>query len=243
MWTTTQPQTSWGANKLPFVTLDIETANPPEEEIQAELANWKPSGNVSKAETIEKQKSEAEARIRDRAGLLDGAPVCSVAIDSPLGGLVLHTLKANPIPGLMHLPANDERSLLVMLRVFLDGFTDKGTVLVGHNIKGFDLPKLRLRFLSNGLKLPAILLPSFEIRVDDTMALFSRFFLIGERPFVTLNEVVRRLDISENGKAFAGKDIPQMVKDGRHAEIIMYNLLDAKMTTLAWKKLTSQIGD
>ncbi len=229
---------------LPWLVLDIETANPPEDAIQAEIAAWKPAANVKNAETIERQRAEAEPKIREKAGLLDCAPVACVAINSRYGMQVWHWLPFDgDIPNATAYPAADERQMLYALRAWLDQVADTGTVLVGHSVRGFDLPKLRLRYALHGLRLPLVFQPNPEIRVDDTMKLFARYFLIGDNPFVSLEEMARKLGIAGGEKVLTGKEVPAAIADGRCREVLTYCANDVYLETLAWKKLTSQIGE
>lgn len=226
-----------------FLTIDLETGFPSETDIQAEIAAWKPSGNAKKEETIERQRAEAEQKIRERSALLDSAPVVSIACQSDCFVRVFHSLKTETIPGVMQFPAPDEKTLLLLFRAFLDGFTTPETVLVGHNIRGFDLPKLRLRYLANGLRLPGILQPNPDTRTDDTMLLFSRYFAIGNREFVSLDEMGRKLGIVGQGKYLSGAEVPAAVAAGRHTEVVVYNVNDVLQTTQAWQRLTSKVGE
>lgn len=226
---------------FPWLCLDIETANPDDSIIEREIANWKPTGNVKDPAKIEAQRAEAETKIREKAGLLNAAPICSIAIHSCMECKVFHTLKVGEV-GIVNVAAPDERSMLMMLRQYLDTYCGEPTVLVGHNIKKFDLPKLRLRYAVHRLRLPEILAPTTEIPVDDTMILFARYFCVGERQFVSLGEMTDELGISNGGKILNGKQIPQMVEAGQHTEIVLYNAADAMLTTQAWQILTSQVG-
>lgn len=74
---------------------------------------------------------------------------------------------------------SDERSLLLALRAWLDSGTSPATTVVGHNLRAFDLPKLRHAFVRHGLKLPAILRPKLrdeeQAETVDTASLFKAF--------------------------------------------------------------------
>ena len=229
---------------LPWLVLDIETANPPEDAIQAEIAAWKPAANVKNADTIERQRAEAEPKIREKAGLLDCAPVACVAINSRYGMQVWHWLPTDAeIPNATAYPASDERQMLYALRVWLDQVANTETVLVGHNVRGFDFPKLRLRYAVHNLRLPHVFQPNPEIRVDDTMRLFSRYFAIGDQPFVSLEEMARKLGIAGGDKVLNGKEVPQAIVEGRYREVLTYCTVDTLLTTYAWQRLTSQVGE
>lgn len=232
---------------LPWICLDLETGNPPEDEIQAEIAAWRPPANLKRVETVEQARAEAAEKIREKAGLLDGAPVVSVALAFPLGleigTTILHTLRPVGVEGSFNQPT--EKDLLTTLRLWLDYWAGLETALIGHNVLGFDLPKLRLRFAVHGLRLPWILTPSPDIRVDDTMRIFARYFLIGDRQFVSLDEMTRRLGVGAP-KAMSGADVPRLAASddaNDHARVVQYNADDARMTAAAWQRLTSQIGD
>lgn len=237
-----QPAPAW----IPgwsWVCLDIETDAPPESEIQRELALWKPSGNARKEETIEKQRAEAETKIRERGALLDSAPVACIALITALGNpWVLHTLKPSRQPAnCLESGFESEREMLVQLRAALNSQCTPDTTLIGFNLIGFDLPKLRFAFVRNSLKLPFCLSPQADQPTCDVMRLW-RAYTTKDGPFFSLTEVAQRLGLLDGPKAMSGAEVPRAIAEGRHAEILEYCADDARMTAAAWQRLTSQVG-
>lgn len=234
----------WTNPGWPWVCLDIETGNPPESEIQREIALWKPPGNLKKTDTIEAARAEAEAKIRERGALLDSAPIACVAlVTTTAHPWVLHTLKpARPVTACSLSGFETEREMLTTLRTALDSHCGPDTVLIGFNLFGFDLPKLRYAYVRNSLRLPLCLSPQVEQPTCDVMRLW-RAFTVKDGPFFSLAEVAQRLGLLEGGKSMSGAEVPKAIAEGRAAEVLEYCAADAAMTAAAWLKLTSQTGD
>ena len=136
-----------------------------------------------------------------------------------------------------------------MLRAFrewADMVTDRDTILVGHHLVGFDLPKLRERYVHHRLKLPEILDPTRDPLqpAADTMRLFSRYFSI-EHPegMVSLDEAAVKLGLPRTKPIITGADVPRLYRQKKHREILTYCILDVLTTTRLYELLTGQAGD
>ena len=155
--------------------------------------------------------------------------------------------EAPGITGWLCLPCMDEKGLLVALRSILDATTGPDTVLVGQNILGFDLPKLRNAYLRHRLCLPAALRPmDGESRqpVFDTMREI-RFFSMenADERFVSLDTVARVLGIPQPKQVITGADCPRLHREGEHAVILTYCCVDVATTERAFLLMNGEAAE
>lgn len=214
------------AGPLEWLCLDIETvAGRPESAEEWARRYWAPN-ELWKPETIGKRYLEALAKKRERLALLDSAGIAVIAIrDSGLRPVtVTHACGAQAPEfrewgpefrewGLIGGYA-DERSLLKWLRDFLNQHTDEGTLLVGHNARDFDLPRLRYAYLRAGLQLPGVL-ASPDVRVFDTMREYARRFSVEREEFISLATVLEALGMPNHKELMDGSQIGQMLEKVR----------------------------
>lgn len=119
--------------------------------------------NPEALKTPEWESFKARREVEDSyAGLHPAfALVASVAVNH--GGLGLVIRKPTP---------EQECDLLTELAEFLDTYSSN-TQLVGHNIKGFDIPMLQNRMVAHKIALPDILRTRnkkpWELNIEDTM--------------------------------------------------------------------------
>lgn len=232
-----------------WVCIDLETSAAPDDVIAEAVAAWKAPSSW-KPETVESKRAEAEARIRDRSALLDQAPIICAAVQTDRERLVLNGMStsAHTVEEWTTLPCENERGLLATLRVWLDHNTGPDTIIVGHNVSGFDLPKLRGAYLRAGLRLPKILRvdqpPELRPRVFDTMSQF-RYFSPEYRDerYVSLEVVARYLGIPKPKTHVVGSDVPRLHADGQHAVICTYCALDTAITARAYLLMTGTAPD
>ena len=179
-----------------YVVIDLETGDAPPDAIAAAIAAWKAPSNW-KPETVEAKRVEAAEKIIEKSALLDASPILCLALKTDRMSVILNGMDASSpeIPGWWCLPCVDERGLLLALRTILDVSVGTGTVIAGHNIVGFDLPKLRNAFLRQRLKLPDALAYSFS---DFTQPAFdtmrqARYFSMEhyDERYVSLDAVAR----------------------------------------------------
>jgi hypothetical protein len=234
--------------KLPAVCIDIETCNASENAINQELELWKPPSNW-KPETVEKNRAEQAEKIREKSALLDSAPIASIAICDNNGGVaVFHCLlleMGQQEEGYYSHRSEGEREMLIAFREWANTCTDENTVIVGFNL-GFDLPHLRIAYTRHGLKLPKLLIPHSGNRITDVMYLFSKYFTSKDLPFISLDEVAKRLGIASDGKQLHGADVPVYVASGepeKHRSVITYNAIDTLLTMRAFLICTGQAGE
>jgi hypothetical protein len=216
-----------------WLCLDIETGDAPEEAIQRAIDTWKAPRNW-KPKTVEKNHAEYATKVHDQAALLDASPILCVGLRSPSIGLMFSGMgqgHLSQIPGWSSvIECNDEAEMLIALASWLDTISDASTMLVGHNIRRFDAPKLRGAYVRHRLALPRCLRPvecGPSQPVTDTMSLFKHFSLEHRDDFmVSLDTVCAAFGIERPKQLISGAEVPQMYRDGRIAEILTYNAID-----------------
>lgn len=234
---------------LRFVSIDVETCDPDDldDVVELEIESWEPPSNMRDADKIAVRRAEAAEKIRTKAALTDDAPICVVAVYFDGSGACFSSAngKAKKVASKQHDGAyiyrcGDERSTLWWLREFLNGVctvpTDEveGTILVGHNIIKFDLPKLRLRYIANGLEVPELLCCGIGEQdaklapVFDTMRVFAHFYSNNGTPFVSLDRVCTLIGVESPKNGMDGKDVPEAWAKKKYAKVEEYCLGDAK---------------
>lgn len=130
----------------------------------------------------------------------------------------------------------DERTLLSITLPFLD----RDVRLVGHNLKGFDLPFPAKRYMANGFGVPSSLRVAgkkpWELVHVDTMEVM-RFG--GGQP-MSLRSACRLLGLKDPKENCSGSDVWSMWKDGKFDEIGTYNEGDAVVTLQVYEELVKR---
>lgn len=219
-----------------FLVLDIETGDAPEEAITAAVNAWKAPSNW-KPETVEKNRIEAAAKIREKAALLDASPILCVGIRSDRDCLLfsgMGELSTVDIAGWQIKAHPNECEMLKDVRTWLDAHTDEMTTLAGHNVRNFDLPKLRGAYVRHRLPLPACLRPreGQGQPVTDTMTLFRTFSMEHRDDFaVSLDVVCSTFGIKRIKQVITSADVPRLHLEGRIEDIINHCCIDVDDTT------------
>lgn len=224
-----------------YVVLDIETGDPDEAAIQAAIDGWKAPSNW-KPETVEKNRAEYAEKIRSKAALLDASPILCVGMRADTGAMMFSGMGD---PGPLNLAGwgeshhDTERDMLVAMAAWLNLHTDPLTVLVGHNVRGFDLPKLRGAYVRHRIPLPNCLRPvesGPSQPVTDTMSLFKHFSMEHrDALFVGLDTVCRAFGVPRPKQIISGANVPRLHKEGQIAPIIIYNAIDVDATTEVYR--------
>ena len=237
---------------LEWVCLDIETvAGRPESAEDWARRYWSPDSRWA-PETIGKRYLEALSKKREKLALMDAAGIAVIAIrDSGQRAVTVTHACGEQAPehrdwGLIGGYA-DERSLLKRLREFLDQHTDEGTLVVGHNVRGFDLPRLRFAYLRAGLQLPG-LLASPDVRVFDTMREFAHRFSVDMRSapseFISLATVLEKLDMPHHKDVMDGSQVGELLGAERTSQslevVLKYAALDVLVESELFLRLTGR---
>lgn len=237
------------ASKAKYIVLDIETGDAPEDAIAAAGENWKAPANVKDPAKIEARQIKAADKIRDKGALLDASPIlCAVLVTDSRGLVFDGTGASHGVESFHTTHAKDERGMLLNLRAFLDSHASPETVIVGHRVKKFDLPKLRNAYLRHKLRLPEILKPRGrnELRAEiiDTAELFHYFSMEhADNLFVSLDTVCTTLGIPRPKSVISGADVPKLHRAGRDVEILTYCAIDTAATAQAYLLMTGQAED
>lgn len=225
-----------------YLTLDIETrAGRPEDAERDMRMNWAPSA-AWKDETIGKRYHEMLDKKKERLALIDGSHVISIALKSDVDAAVIHCMRAeqpHPLAEARVQGFDTERDMLTALRYVFDTMCDEHTVLVGHNIRDFDLKKLRMAYARNGLRIPAVL----GNEVFDTMREWGFRFSATNDPFVSVADVCEVLGIPHHKNLVDGSQIEQLWAAGQFDTIINYNLLDVRTEHDLFLRMTGQNQD
>lgn len=229
-----------------WIVIDIETADAPEDAIQAAIDAWTPPANVRDPAKIADRRAEAEGRIRERAALLDAAPIICIAVrDAPTNARIFHAMGALNIclPGWAVDGYNNEAEMLQALQRYLDARVGPETILVGHNLRSFDLPKLRARYVHHRLPLPHCL--RVVGRTDDgqptadTMSLFRAYSVEHRDDYaVSLDTVAAAFGVPRPKEHVSGADVPRLYREGHYAEIVTYAAIDADVTAEIYRLMT-----
>lgn len=228
-----------------YLTLDLETkGGRPEDAERAMRMHWKPASNWKPA-TIGERYLEMLAKKQERLALIDGSEVISIALRSDSEARVLHCLylhAPNPQTGAMIEGFATQRDMLVALRALIDACVTPDTHLVGHNIRDFDLPKLRMAYLREGLRLP-LCLASDEQPIFDTMQVWGRRFSANRDCFVSVADVCEELGIETHKDLVDGSQVDGLYAEGKFDTIIKYNLLDVLVEHEMFRRMTGQNSD
>ena len=224
-----------------YVVLDIETiAGDPSDAEAWMRAAWKPAGNW-KPETIGSRWLEALETKKERLALMDGSPIISVALHTDVDRRCLHWLECDESTacGAALQRVEDEQAMLIGVRTCLDSCSPE-TVLAGHNIRGFDLPRLRRAYMKHGLRVPNCLAWRDQ-PMYDTMREWSRFS-VDDRPFVALGECLTAAGLPNHKDQVSGADVGKLYQDRRYADLLNYAVQDVVAETALFLQMTGQIG-
>jgi hypothetical protein len=217
------------------ITLDIETRHATDSELALEARFLKPSGNCKTEASQAKSLREKQENLAEKSALTDACQIGCVGLFCD--GRQLLSFTSFPVYNSFEysvVNGASERVMIMNLGMFLEGATDAATQLVTFNGRGFDIPKLRLAFARNGVRMPDILRPFSSPIHTDVMRLYGKYYSIKE--YVSLDEVVAQLGI-DTTPIMSGADDPDAIENGQGEAVVLYNLLDCILTDLAYCRL------
>ena len=225
--------------------LDIETAHaePTEAERWMRL-HWSPNKNW-KPNTIGERYLEMLEKKERKLALMDASPVICVSIQTDRDQRCLHCMKAQEPTMLGNCLVegfSTEKDMLRALRNLLNAGADEGTAIVGHNIRAFDLPKLRTAFVRNGLTIPVALVTR-EQPIFDIMREFGFGFSLVEDLFVSAADIADTLGIAHHKALVEGSAIPELYAAGQIDPIITYAILDVVLEYEIFRHMTGNGQD
>lgn len=238
---------------------DVETMNPEPkvmERIEREfLEEWEPPSNYKDPAAIERLRVEKLQAFREKAALHDAAPVAMVGLMFEEQTFLLHSLKDQEAEWFgrngkrNHVSIEGfagERKLMERVCVLIGKKTTQETRGVGHNVYGFDLGKLRLAIVRNGLALPEffrVLHVEDEERQQfvDTMKLYCRYFAKAGQMFITQEAMLESLGIEPQLKGIAtGADVPKLLAAGKLTAVAAKLLADLVGVREAFVRMTGR---
>lgn len=238
---------------------DVETMDPPaavmERLEKAFCEDWEPPKNYRDEEKIGALRLADLDKWRERAALLDAAPVAMVGLMFEDDTYILHGLKREKLRPFGRNGRENRRylegfkgegELMEAVRIVLEKRVGPETRGVGHNCYGFDLGKLRLAMVRNGLTLPEafrVLHLEDEDRQPfvDTMKLYCRYFGRSGQLFITQDAMLENLGLRSLLKGVAtGAEVPALLKAGQINAVATKLLADLVGLREAFVKMTGR---
>jgi len=225
-----------------FLAIDIETiAGEPTEAEEWMRKSWSPSPKWKPA-TIGNRFLEAYEKKQEQLALLDTAPIITVAMRTEADCRVIHHLPVGDqqVVGARLEQTADQAAMLRRVRDYLDQCTPE-TVLVGHNIRHFDLPKLRHAMIRHDVRLPQCLV-WHDQPLFDTMIEWNRYTL-DERPMISLSDVLDACGLPNHKRVIEGAFVPELYQQGQYQTILTYAVADVVAEWNLFLRMTGQAGD
>lgn len=228
----------------PWVSIDIETRNLNQEQIEFEAQFLKSHPNTKDPAKIKEQIKKKKENLLTKGSCTNSSEIACIGIHAPERALlVLHTFDfTKELNALSHVPYKSTSEMLEAFSVLLDELCDQETVLVVAG-KKFDLPKIRLEMAKLDLKMPEALLPWSNNPVFDVIFYGGKYFMVeGDAQYnVGVDELLKRFGIRKEGKQITGAEVPDMIERGEFEEVILYNADDALSNSLLYKKMGGAI--
>lgn len=205
-----------GLNNLDALryVLDIETAPLENCADYLDLSNFKAPANYKDPEKIAANLAEQKAEA-----------IAKAALDLDLCRIVALGWMREDWNDPVVVYAMDERVEARSLRDFWDELDNR--VTIGYNQVGFDLPILLRRSLYLGVPAPVINLDKYRSPHID---LQQRLSLNGTKPYRSLNWYCKRLKLDVPCDETSGKDIGQLVTDGKWEDVAAHCRADVLKT-------------
>lgn len=238
------------------ICLDLETAHAGEDAVELAQEFAKPNSNIKDPEKALASMEEKRAKIKEKSALLDAAPISCLSLVTESEHAIFY-YKGTPWPKKLKIVTEiegfdgevlcmkDEADMLVAARTWLDARAVPASIVIGFNIYGFDLPKLRSAYVRNRLVLPNVFKPEAAdagVETYDVMQKFLRYFTAekaGDR-YIKLEEVEARLGLPSYKGRVSGAEVPDMVAAGKAREVLTYCYLDTLSTYAAFRAMTGQ---
>ncbi len=231
--------------KVPFISIDIETKNLTEKEIEFESQFLKPHPSTKDPKKIKAQLEEKKANLHSKGALTNTCEIASIAIHS-IGAspVVIHTMdyqKELEEYNIVSIPEKTEAEMLNSFAQIFNDDCDEETVIVVAG-KYFDLPKIRYACLKNRVPMAEAVKPGAPNQIYDVLFMGGKYFMVGggSSYSLSLDELCGRLGLDSGMKVISGKEVPGMIERGEFEEVIVYNALDAVKNSEAYLLMTGQ---
>lgn len=234
-----------------LICLDIETGHADAKTIEEEVSRWTPPPNVKDPFKVEERRKEAADKIKEKSALLDAAPIACISARTDKVGVVFNGMdkKSYTVNHSKVISAGSEKKMLIDFRDWLDLIADEKTILIGFNIFGFDLPRIRAAFMRHRLKLPQVLTPRVldddKQPIIDVMRMFLKGFTADKAGdyCMSLQEVERRLGLPEYKDKISGAEVPDLIVKGEIKKVLTYCAVDTMSTLRAYMLMSSTASD
>lgn len=231
---------------LKHFCFDLETGHADKADILRKMKNYAPK-NVKDPEKIRAKKIEAFKKTKEKDALLDSSPIVCLAVATNAGNALFECIKNQcPPKTIKDVSAeihhyDGEKEMLLGLAEWMTPRVTAQTVLVGFNIRGFDLPKLRSAFIRQRVPLPDALIPGVN-EIYDVMKNFTSYYSTEyyRQEFVKLREVLECFKLPTYKEVVTGAMVPDLAEQGQSEVILSYNYLDAVATYQAFLLMTGQ---
>ena len=223
---------------LEWVVLDIETrAGDPNQVWQWVRRNWWPNED-HKPETMTKKLLEAVQKKSEKLALLDSAEIATVQVRTSAGQtLIFHALGAEwNGPGLV--PHMNEAAMLGSVNQWLTMNCGETTTVVGWNINGFDLPRLRMRSVKGGVPVSRALLGMCGVL--DLMREYARNWSVERIEFVALADALVALGMENHKAETDGSMVGELIERRDFKRLEEYCRRDVEQEAAMFLKLTGQ---
>lgn len=224
-----------------YVIVDIETeGGDPAQVWEWVRRNWWPNEEW-KPETMGKRLIEAVEKKKEKLALLDSAEIATVQLKTAAGHLVFHKFRdrMKPEPERKDLVAcANEAEMLGAVAQWLNTYCSEGTTLVGWNVNGFDLPRLRLRMVKAGLALPPALMGMCGVL--DLMKRYAYEFSVERSEFVALADALESLGMVNHKKEMNGALVGEFLERGEFLRVIDYGIADVYQEEQVFLKMTGR---
>ena len=235
---------------VPWACVDIETCDGSPDRIIPYLRRSWSEGASKKPEVIGQRFLDAALKEEDKLAVLPWAPIIFTQLCTPRGVWGFHCMGSQPttsdVPGAVVHAADNPREMLIAFRSVCEDQIGVGTDVVGHNIKHFDLPRLRRAFVTNRVHMPAWLGRSDQ-PVFDSMRTFASAWAGAKhdddagrkrKMFASLDDVCDELGLERNDSPLCGAAVPEAYKEGRFSDIVDYGLRDVLVESRVYLAMT-----
>lgn len=233
-----------------WVCIDIETTGGRPDAVEEFIRRtWWPDIRLKedgtlggwKDETIGERFRKAHMDWQQKQALLDAAEIKVIALMSPGKPVtLLHTLKAEPARTEdygMVMGMENEAALMRVYRELMSQWMGEHTHWVGSNIRDFDLPRLRLASLRNGVQLPRCLQ---EQPVFDLMKFFCKNLSVERQIMVSVDTMLKALGMESHKAIIHGGMMDELIARGEHELILQYSGMDVRQEAEIYLRLTGQ---
>ncbi|WP_287602690.1 hypothetical protein [Thiothrix sp.] len=254
-----------------YHVFDIETGYATGEEVAAQVAAWTAPANIKDEEKITERRAAFEADAKSKSALTDAAPIICLSFETGNNDEDKAVFSCMPeielqdalIAGFELHQFPTEKAMLLAYTDYVQGeyIQSERFTLAGHNILGFDLPKIRNRMIRNGLQIPPVFLPYAQnVSVYDTMKKAADFGCdLNKRArenggFVSFDLLALSLGMDSHKSIMTGAEIPanhekalELIAEGKLEEAkslilatLVYSALDAQKEARAFRLMTGK---